>query len=377
MGAVGEMCIEATRDLVATSDCDEFLLADIDELKLENLQKELKNKRVKILKIDATDPEKVAAAIKGYDFVLNGLTFGKAQTSIKACMKMKVPTILLDDFPLPEYSGFESAGVLCAAGVGMTPGTTDMMVKRAVEQCDKVHEIHVSWASFRPIAISPGLVLTTFWEMDPAEKDRAFFENGKFFPQPPLSFSKPVEFEQPFGKLQVYYVPHPETINFAKLVPGVKKVVTMGTWPPVEMELLKQLIDFGIYEKKLISHKKQELNTLEVLGDLLHQLPRGRKTELWGYALHIEVLGQKGDSEVKHVLTTSHPHFTEWGGTRAYAMNVALPMSIGTQLMLQRQTKVSKGYHCAYEIFDPLDFFAELKKRGIQVHERSMAYRKL
>jgi len=65
--------------------------------------------------------------------------------------------------------------------------------------------------------------------------------------------------------------------------------VTMGTWPPIEMELLKQIIDFGIYDKKTINHK---------------------------------------------------------------------------------------GYHCAYEIFDPIDFFAELKKRGIQVYERRHEYRK-
>ncbi len=352
------------------------MLADIDEKKLADLKKEFNDDRIKLLKIDATDADKVSQAIKGYDFVMNGLTYGLAGTTIKACMKNKIPNILLDDFPLAEYEGYEAAGVLCAAGVGMTPGTTDMMVRRGVDQCDKVNEVHVSWASFRPIAISPGLVLTTFWEMDPDEKDRAFYENGKFYPQPPLKESKTVQFEEPFGELQVYYVPHPETTNFARLVPGVKKVVTMGTWPPIEMELLKQMVDFGIYEKETINHKGQELNTLEIVGDILYQLPRGRKTALWGYALHIDVKGEKNGNEVEYVLTTSHPYFEKWDGTRAYAKNVAIPLSIGTQLMLQGKTRINKGYHCAYEIFDPIDFFAELKKRGIQVHERSYGYRK-
>ena len=36
MGAAGRMCIEATRDLVNTSDFDKFLLADIDEKKLKD-----------------------------------------------------------------------------------------------------------------------------------------------------------------------------------------------------------------------------------------------------------------------------------------------------------------------------------------------------
>jgi saccharopine dehydrogenase-like NADP-dependent oxidoreductase len=115
---------------------------------------------------------------------------------------------------------------------------------------------------------------------------------------------------------------------------------------------------------------------LEIVGDLLHQLPRGRRTSLWGYALHVDVRGKRSGKEVRHVLTTSHPHFEEWGGTRAYAKCVAIPMSIGTQLMLSGKIKVNKGYHCAYEIFEPLDFFQQLKMRGIQVHERTNEYLK-
>ena len=41
IGAVGEMCIEATKDLIATSGYGEFMLADIDEAKLNKLKKEL------------------------------------------------------------------------------------------------------------------------------------------------------------------------------------------------------------------------------------------------------------------------------------------------------------------------------------------------
>jgi len=378
MGAVGAMCIEATRDLIETSDFDEFLLADVDEEQLKNIEKEFNDKRVHCLKIDASDSDRVADAINGYDFVMNGLPFGMAEPTINACMKCEIPTILLDDFLADKYSdGYEKSGVLCAAGVGMTPGTTDMMARYAVDQCEFVDEIHVSWASFRPIAISPGLILTTFWEMDPEEKDRAYYESGKFYPQPPLETSKIVEFEPPFGKLEVYYVPHPETTNLSKLIPGVKKVSTMGTWPPIEMELLKQLIDFGIYKKKILKHKGQKLNTLEIVGDILYQLPRGQRTALWGYALHIEVKGKRAGKEVQHILTTSHPYFKEWGNTRAYAKNVAIPLSIGTQLMLQGKTRVNKGYHCAYEIFYPKDFFNELKKRGIEVHENIHEYCKL
>jgi hypothetical protein len=45
--------------------------------------------------------------------------------------------------------------------------------------------------------------------------------------------------------------------------------------------------------------------------------------------------------------------------------------------MLAGKTKVSSGYHVAYEIFEPVDFFRELAKRGILVHERVHEYRQI
>ena len=376
MGAVGEMCIEATRDLIATSDYDEILLADINEQKLETLAKELNDDRVRTLTIDALDEESVAKAIEGYDFVMDGLAFDRIEPTLKACLKCKIPSIDLGS-PAAEYAeDFERAGLLYSAGVGMTPGVTDIMARHAADQLDRVDEIYVNWASFRPIAISPGLIMTTFWEMDPEEKMRAYYENGEYHPQPPLKESRVVEFEPPYGKLNVYYVPHPETFTLSKVVPGVKLVKTMGTWPPIEMELLKQLIDLGVYEQKSIEHKGKKFETMALIGDMLKQLPRGTKTELWGYALKVYVIGERDGREVKHVLTTSHTPSDEWGGTRAYAKNVAIPMSIGTQLILKGKAGVNKGYCSAYEVYDPVEFFSELKKRGIQVHERIYEYRK-
>jgi lysine 6-dehydrogenase len=378
IGAVGAMCIEATRDLIETGGNHEYIPADLNLEKLKLLADEFNNHKISIMKVDASDFAAMRKAVEGHDFVMNGLAFGNAEPSVRACMEAKIPTILLDDFPRDDYyEGFEKSGVLCAAGVGMTPGVTDLLARWGVERCDSVREIHVSWASFRPIAISPGLVLTTFWEMDPAEKDRAFFENGKMFPQPPLKESKLVEFAPPYGQLPVYYVPHPETTRLSQFVPGIKKVVTMGTWPPVEMELLKQLIDFGVFDKKEILHKGGKVNVLDIMGDLLHQLPRGTRTEIWGYALNVEIIGKRENRDVKYVLKTSHPAFKTWGGERAYAKNVAIPMSIGTQLMLAGKTRVTAGYRTAYESFEPLEFFKELAKRGIMIHEEVYEHRQI
>ncbi len=373
VGAVGRMCIEATRDLVHTSSFDEFVLADADENKLKQIEAEFSDPRVRVQKIDASDESRVAKSIKDYDVVVNGLPFDKIEPTVRACLKSGVPSLdLISPLRLIEKYGkeFENAGVLYCAGVGMTPGVTDIMARHGVNQCDEVNEIHVYWGAYRPFAISPGLVMTTFWEMNPGESERAFYENGQYHQQPPMVESREVEFEPPYGKLNVYYVPHPETFTLSKLVPGVKKVETMGTWPPKVMDMLRQILNYGFFEKQEIVYNGTKYNTMDLLGVVLSQVPGGTETDLWGYALRVEVLGKRSDRQVEHVLTHSHPPSQEWGGARAYAKNVAIPLSIGTQLIADERTKFKSGYRSAYEVYDPVEFFGELRKRGIQIHER-------
>jgi saccharopine dehydrogenase-like NADP-dependent oxidoreductase len=218
MGAVGRMCIEATRDLINTSDFDEFVLADADENKLKAIEMELNHDKVCIMKIDAADEKRVADAIKGYDIVVNGLPFDKIEPTVRACLKSRIPSLdLISPLSIIEKykKEFQDAGVLYCAGVGMTPGVTDIMARYGCDQCDEVNEIHVYWAAYRPFAISPGLVMTTFWEMNPAERERAYFEDGEYHPQPSMAESRVVEFEPPYGRLNVYYVPHPETFTLS------------------------------------------------------------------------------------------------------------------------------------------------------------------
>ncbi|KON28996.1 hypothetical protein AC482_07345 [miscellaneous Crenarchaeota group-15 archaeon DG-45] len=377
MGAVGRMCIEATRDLVKTGNFNEFLLADIDEKKLREIEKVFNDDRVRVLKIDANYEDKIIEAIEGYSIVVNGLPFDKIEPTVKACLRCGIPSIdLISPLDIIERydDKFKEAGVLYTAGVGMTPGVTDIMARHGVDQCDEVDEVHVYWAAYRPFAISPGLIMTTFWEMNPAEKERAYYEDGEYHPQPPLEESKTVKFEPPYGELDVYYVPHPETFTLSKLIPGIKRVETMGTWPTEVMDLLKQIIHYGFFEKETIDYNGRKYETLDLLGNMLSQVSGGTETALWGYALRVEVIGRRDGREVEHVLTHSHPPSGRWGGARAYAKNVATPLSIGAQLMVDGRTQVDCGYRTAYEVYDPIEFFTELRKRGIRVHERVYEY---
>ncbi|MBU0703289.1 MAG: hypothetical protein KKC18_05425, partial [Chloroflexi bacterium] len=73
--------------------------------------------------------------------------------------------------------------------------------------------------------------------------------------------------------------------------------------------------------------------------------------------------------DVKITLWNRHPPQEEWGGEAAYYKNIAIPLSIGVQMITRGDVKV-KGVVPPETAIDPEIFFAELRKRGIEIHEQ-------
>ena len=68
---------------------------------------------------------------------------------------------------------------------------------------------------------------------------------------------------------------------------------------------------------------------MDVIAQYLLQSDEGRKTKLYGYALHVEVIRK----QVQHILTHTHPPtdgtIEGWRNLRAYMRCVGIPLSIG------------------------------------------------
>jgi saccharopine dehydrogenase-like NADP-dependent oxidoreductase len=119
-----------------------------------------------------------------------------------------------------------------------------------------------------------------------------------------------------------------------------------------------------------------EFGVMEAIGACLMQSPEGRETELYGYALHVEVAGTRDGRHVRHTLTHTHPpsdgSVPEWAGLRAYTRNVGIPLAIGA-VMLAEGRVARTGVLTPEEAFEPQAVFAELRRRQIFIHEEITA----
>ncbi len=370
LGGAGAVCQFATRDLAEFSDFDQIVIGDYNVAAAEKLAAEIGDPRLQVLKVDANDYDGLVRIFKAFDVILNGLPWKYDLAVTKACVEAGVSglDVSTEESQWDYDAAAKEKGIAFIPGVGATPGITNAMARRAADQLDEVDEIQINFAAFRCPAPAPGLLITFLWEFHPKIEERLYYQDGEFHLAGPFEGLKTVNFPGPIGEQEVCYIPHPETRTMPQSL-GAKAVSVHGCFPPHAMRLAKAMLESGLYSEEKITVKGIETTAFEMMYELLLQLPASKETPLWAYGLVVEVCGKRDGRDVKIKLWNRHPPQEEWGGSAAYFKNIAIPLSIGAQMIARGDVKV-KGVVPPETAIDPDIFFAELRKRGIEIHER-------
>ncbi len=369
LGGAGAVCSETTRDLAQTSDFDEIVVADYNLEAANQLHAEIGDPRLKAAFFNADDYDSMLELFPGYDVVINGLPWKYDLAVTKACVEAGVNG--LDVSTEREQWDYDATakekGIVFIPGVGATPGITNAMARRAADQMDTVDDIQIYFAAFRCPAPAPGLLITFLWEFHPKTEGRVYYENGEYHWVGPFKGLKRITFPGEIGEQEVCYIPHPETRTMPKSL-GARKVSVPGCFPPHAMRLAKAMLESGLYSEEPITVMGVETNALEMMHEILLTLPETKETPLWAYGLVVEVYGEKDGKDLKIKLWSEHPPMAKWGGKAAYYKNIAIPLSIGAQMIVRGDVAV-RGVVPPETAIDPISFFDELKLRGITIGE--------
>lgn len=377
LGGAGKISRESVHDLVQFSDFERITIGDFNEKAGREVVAWLNDPRVDFKKIDINDKAATVSIMRDYDIVMDGTTISLNDRSTACIAEAGIHGINLNGFA-EEYkydSIFKSFGKVHVPGFGMTPGITDMMARYAIDRLDTVETIRISHGAFRPIAFSASITETTTTEYDPNFPNRVVYENGAFVQVPPFARPLDVELPEPYGTLTQYIIPHSETKTVATYLDAVGKpaklIEVRGTWPPKNMQLVRALYDWGILRNDKINIAGINVGVMDAVSAYLMQYPVGQTTELYGYALHVDVTGTKDNQKLRYILTHTHPSsdgsVQGWENLRAYTRCVGIPMAIATQLIVKGKVKES-GVIMPEFAFNPTEIFQELEKRQIFVH---------
>lgn len=377
LGGAGKICREAVLDLVEFSEFEQITIADINEKESLNLAKEIGQPRVDVQMVDLRREPETISLMSNYDIVMDGTTIALNDRSTACIAKAGCHGVNLNGFG-EEYKyddSFKAASKTHIPGFGMTPGVTDMMVKYAADQMDSVDTVRVSHGAFRPIAFSAAITETTTYEYAPDLPGRVVFENGEFIQVPPFSREMEIQLPEPYGTHPQWIIPHAETRTAYEYLKdkGIRLIEVRGTWPPKNMELVRTLYDWGFMQNAKIEVMGQRIGIMDAIGAYLQQSDEGRITDLYGYALHVQVIGKRQGQWVEHILTHTHPasdgSIPGWEKLRAYTRNVGIPMGIAVQLIAEGKVK-GVGVVMPEFAFDPEDVFEQLALRKINVQEK-------
>ncbi len=377
LGGAGAVCQHATRDLAEFSDFDEIVVGDYNVVAAEQLVASIGDPRLRVLEIDAEDYGGLVETFGDFDVILNGLPWKYDMAVTRACIEAGVNG--LDVSTEQDQWAYDTAarekGLVFIPGVGATPGITNIMARRAADQLDEVDEIEINFAAFRCPAPAPGLLITFLWEFHPETDERLYYRDDEFHWTGPFEGLKTVNFAGPIGEQQVCYIPHPETRTMP-LSLGAKAVSVRGCFPPHAMRLARAMLEAGLYSEEKIVVKGIETTPYEMMYELLLRLPESKQTPLWAYGLLVKVTGERDGRDVKITLWNRHPPMEEWGGQAAYYKNIAIPLSIGAQ-MIARGDVALRGVVPPEMALDPDVFITELACRRIEIHEKVEACHRL
>jgi lysine 6-dehydrogenase len=370
LGGAGAVCQHATRDLAEFSDFDEITVADFNVAAAEKLVREIGDPRLKVLKADANNYDELVRIFGQYDVILNGLPWKYDMAVTRACVEVGVHglDVSTEEDQWDFHKTAKEKDIIFIPGMGATPGITNAMARRGADQLDEVDDIQIYFAAFRCPAPAPGLLITFLWEFHPHIEERLYYQDGEFIHTGPFEGPRTVNFPGPIGEQEVYYIPHPEVRTMPRSL-GAKAVSVRGCFPPHAIRLAKAMLESGLYSEEKMTIKGVETTAFEMMYEILLQLPESKETPLWAYGLVVEVLGNKDGRDLKFTYWNRHPSQEEWGGKAAYYKNIAIPLSIGAQMIARGDVKV-RGVVPPETALDPGLFFAELAKRRIEIHEQ-------
>jgi saccharopine dehydrogenase (NAD+, L-lysine-forming) len=370
LGACGAVGREVTAGVARSSEFDEIDLVDLDGSRLREAVR-AHGGRMKARRLDASDPSALRGAIRGAGLVINCTTYRLGVPALGAAISERVDYLDLGGLyntprQLEADRRARRAGITAVIGCGATPGLSNVLVRRAANRLDRTREVHISFASHRDLAPSPGLLDTILDEFRPGVA-RFTWRNGRFREVHPFDGARRVRFPVPVGLQEVYYVPHSETYTLPRsLANGLREVAVRGAWRPGHMRALRMLSNLGLTSDQPVRVQGRAVRPLDVLRAVLLEDPPSEPGAPWAFFLHIEVIGTRMAVPATITLRASHP--PSWGKDATGRMT-AIPAIVGAEL-LRRGEVAGPGVLPPEQAFDPDRFVAEVRRRGIRVTSR-------
>ncbi len=263
--------------------------------------------------VDVTDQKSLAAVLEQVDIVLNtvGPFYKYVRGVVQAAIAQKVNYVDINDdydateelFLNPEYdSQARQAGIIVLSCMGETPGISNVLVRYASEQLERVKAVHICFAY-------------TYWRLLPAvwrhmlhclKGEVTQYLGGRYTKVEAFGGQQRIEFLDPVGPREVYYLGHSEPITLPRFVAGLEEVtVKCACYQPEANALLRDLVRYGFANQDRVAGGTKSpadfITEYMASPDGKPYFDIGLAKGLPGGVMQVEVLGENNGQHVRLV----------------------------------------------------------------------------
>lgn len=367
LGGCGNRGSGVARDLMESPDVTHVRLGDIRP-DIGRVHQSLRsNQKVSTEFVDITsDFADLVRAVRASDLVVNcvGPYVEFGDSVVRAAIEAKVNYLdICDDGAVTrqflELDGAaKQAGICVCTGSGVTPGLTNMMAAYAAGSMTRVDEIEVFFAIALLDPVGRAGLLTALRQFT---GDVWQFVDGKDVLVPAGTGVQETEFLPPFGRAEVRYARHPESVTLPRAFTGAQRVVNKATfWPPSVVPLFADLNRLGLTDPNPLPVNDIQVSPRDFTLAFLQHNPglRSAPDLPASFACTVVVSGARGDADVTTTLRVAG-----WAG-----LLVAIPAATCARMLLKGEARTT-GVVGPESAFDPVRFLDELATRGIHVSE--------
>lgn len=356
LGGAGDMGSQAVIDLARNEEISAVRIADFNLERAEALAESL-GKKVSAVFVDADAPLSLKDAIAESDAVLSCIgPFYKYEVKCaQACLEAGIPYVsLCDDFDAAEeifrlHEQAVAKNVTLLTGCGWTPGLSNMLARKGIEQMDEAKEVHITWSGDADDSEGLAVIKHTYHIFTGTIKT---FKDGVLCEIPAGSGKKQVEFLPPIGNVYAYNLGHPEPVTLPKFFPSLRAVTLRGVLTPTWLNPLAKLL----VKLKLTATPEKKDKIANWTKKIMKMLKTTRGLKISG--LRVDVLGVKDGKNVQHTFLVVDKMKRMTG----------LPAAVAAYFLASK--KITQAGVFAPEGCMPVDdFLEELKKRNIKIVE--------
>jgi lysine 6-dehydrogenase len=367
-------------DLSKFSEFEEILLAEKDKKTLQSAKHFLQGTGVKTIQLNAENPSQIKKRTHKGDVIISAVPY--RYNYQLALLAIQVRTHFIDlggNNTIVEkqrrlYKKAQKNNSIIIPDSGLAPGLVSILTHDVVNHLERVESVRLRVGGL-PRHPQPPLhyqiVFSPYGLINEYVEDALILQNGKILQKKSMTELETLQFPKPYGTMEAFL-----TSGGCSTLPYTyRKTIEYLDYKtiryPGHCEKINTLLDLGLAEEKKIYCAGHMIAPRDMLASLLlnHVPTSGEDVVL----LKVLSQGTRQGKELQrdYLLIDSYDkknHITAMMRTTGY------PVAITAQMIAQG-TITQPGVFCPEEIIPPDDFFAELRKRKIQVSitERSVS----